>query len=239
MGKIFQFPYEVAHYDTDLTGKMTLERLIAVTILGSEKQSKLLNRDANYLLPLGLGWVITQYEIVIHKMPETFDTVHFFTEATQWNKFFCYRNFWVENDAGEKLVEIQSTFVLMDLKTRKVKTVDEEIIAPFGGEKVNKIIRSEKIPQVTYEKSIPYRVRYFDLDVNQHVNNSKYFSWMLDPLGSEFLKSHQLKTVSIRFDQEVGEGMTIESRIHQEEKTTYHQIVTGDTLCTEARITWK
>lgn len=238
MGKQYHLPYEVAYYDTDLTGNMTLERLVAVAILASEKQSKILGRDANYLEAFHLGWIITQYDMEIIRFPTLFEKVSFHTEATTWNKFFCYRRFWVEDELGNLLAEMLATFALMDLTTRKIKTVTPEIIDPFGGEKVNRIQRSEKIPVVSFEKHLPYRVRYFDLDVNQHVNNSKYFSWLLDPLGEDFLKNHHVKKVHIRFDQEVSSGQMIESYLHQEGNVTFHQIKMAENLCTEAKMEW-
>lgn len=240
MDNSFNLPYEVAYYDTDLTGKMTLERLIAVAILVSEKQSTSLNRDASFLKPLGLGWVITEYQMEISEMPKLFDQLKIYTRATTWNKFFCYRDFWVENEAGEKIITIHSTFVLMDLETRKIKTVPENVIAPFKGEKSNKIKRGEKLPEVALTNSLPYRVRYFDLDVNQHVNNSKYFSWMLDPLEKEFLTAHEVKKVFVRFDKEVNYGEMVESFYTiVNDNQTRHEIRLGDTLCCEAQIMWQ
>ena len=48
-----------------------------------------------------------------------------------------------------------------------------------------------------------YRVRYFDIDMNGHVNNAHYFDWMLDPLGGEFLSHHHLVVMRITFAKEV------------------------------------
>lgn len=240
MKNIFQMPYEIAYYDTDMTGKMTLEAMIRVAILVSEKQSTALFRDARYLKPLNLGWVITQYDLEVTRYPKTFEKLVFYTQATSWNKFFCYRDFWLQDEAGTRIATIHSTFVLMDLTSRKIKTVTEEIIAPFGGVKENKIYRGEKLPPLMNASGQDYRVRYFDLDGNQHVNNAKYFNWLLDPLEKDFLKGHEVKKAYVRFDKEVMYGESIISQ-HEflEENVTLHQIKTAGNLCAEAKIWWQ
>ena len=37
---------------------------------------------------------------------------------------------------------------------------------------------------------LPYRVRFYDIDSNQHVNNAMYFNWIIDVLGYDFLTTH-------------------------------------------------
>lgn len=243
MDNIFTMPYEVAYYDTDFQGQMTVERLIAVAILASETQSTALNRDAAYLAPLNLGWIITHYDIEIARLPKVFDKVTFSTQATSWNKFFCYRDFWVNAADGTRLVTVHSTFALMDLTSRKIKTVTAEIIGPFGGVKDNKIKRPEKFASLDEETAeiLPYRVRYYDLDSNQHVNNSKYFTWILDPLGKDFLESHTPKKISMRFDLEVSYGETINSLYTYDAATkiSQHAIKNGEQMFTEAKVEWE
>ena len=36
-----------------------------------------------------------------------------------YNKYFCYRNFWVHDEEGKECVFVKSTFVLMDQKIGK------------------------------------------------------------------------------------------------------------------------
>lgn len=240
MENIFKLPYEVVYYDTDVKKRMTLERLVAVCVLVSEEQSTFVGRDAAYLAPLNLGWVITQYEMDFVRMPILGEKLEFLTQATSWNKYFCYRNFWVKDAKGEVIIEMSATFVLMDLTERKLKSVPENIIAPFGGYKENKIKRSPKLPALNATDFLPYRVRYFDLDSNQHVNNSHYFSWMLDALGADFLNAHEVKKVTIRFDKEVAYGQEVQSYVEiLDDGSTLHEIKEGPDLFANAQVWWQ
>lgn len=116
MGKKHTSSYEVAYYDGDFTGAMKIPALLAVVIKVSEEQTELLGRDAAYVARFGLGWVITNYEIEIHRLPKVGEKVAITTQAMSYNKYFCYRNFWVHDEEGNECVFVKSTFVLMDQK---------------------------------------------------------------------------------------------------------------------------
>lgn len=163
MGKKHTSSYEVAYYDGDFTGAMKIPALLAVVIKVSEEQTELLGRDAAYVARFGLGWVITNYEIEIHRLPKVGEKVAITTQAMSYNKYFCYRNFWVHDEEGNECVFVKSTFVLMDQKNRKISSVLPEIIAPFDSEKITKIYRHEKIEKVTEGNFLPYRVRFLIL----------------------------------------------------------------------------
>ena len=97
---------------------------------------------------------------------------------------------------------------------------------------------------------MPYRVRFYDIDSNQHVNNAMYFNWLMDVLGYEFLIKHEVTQVTIRFDREVAYGHLIESHFQINEKTvdeageavplqTIHEIKIGEDTYCEAIFTWR
>ena len=86
-----------------------------------------------------------------------------------------------------------------------------------------------------------YRVRYFDIDINHHVNNARYLDWMLDPLGPDFLRQHRPVAFKINYEAEVQEGATVESRyvLDRPTLTTVHEIWAGGRRCTTAELSWQ
>ena len=61
------------------------------------------------------------------------------TVPTAYNKLFCYRDFNVYGESGDKIMTIHSTFVLMDYDSRKVHPVIDEIVDVYDVEKIKKI----------------------------------------------------------------------------------------------------
>ncbi|OTN75528.1 hypothetical protein A5886_000602 [Enterococcus sp. 8G7_MSG3316] len=227
MATKYQTTHEVAYYECDINQTMTFPAMLGVAIKTSEEQSAQLDRGPDVIAGYGLTWIITSYHILVTRLPKVGEQIQVATQAKEYNKFFCYRYFWLLDEQGNELVKIEAVFALMNPETRKVSSVPDEIVAPFGSEKIKRIKRYPKIDPITNGQSLPYRVRFYDIDSNQHVNNAMYFNWLLDVLGYDFLTSHQVKEVTIRFDREVAYGNLIDSHVQINEAQT---LATGDTL---------
>ena len=240
MGKRYSETVEVPFYHCDVNGHLTLPAMLGMVIKTSEAQSDALDRGKEFVANFGLTWVITNYEMTIKRLPEVGEQITITTEAISYNKYFCYRNFWIHDASGAECVLIESTFVLMDLVNRKMSSVLEEIIAPYESKKIKKIHRGEKILPVAAGTFLPYRVRYYDIDSNQHVNNAMYFNWLIDVLGFDFLTKHQPKEIHIKFEKEVEYGHEIESwyEVDQEALTSHHEIRIEDQIYCSANILW-
>lgn len=215
LAKKYTKKHEVSYYECDINQTMTFPSMLGVVIKTSEDQSDQLGRGSEFVNSFGLTWVITNYSMEINRLPRVGEVISVTTQAMEYNKFFCYRNFWIHDEDGKELVKIESVFVLMDFVNRKMSSVNEEIIAPFESEKIKKIKRQEKIEKIDSGFMLPYRVRFYDIDSNQHVNNAMYFNWIIDVLGYDFLTTHVPEKVIIRFDKEVEYGNEIESHFEQ------------------------
>lgn len=243
MAKKYSEKHTIPYYECDLTRKLAIPTLMKLVISTSEHQSAELNVDNDYLSTLGLGWIITQHDINITRLPYEGDTITVSTLAESYNKFFCYRRFWLHDAEGNELVSITTTFCLMDLASRKIASVREEIMAPFEPEHIKKIFRNDTIlPFNKPTVETPYKVRYLDIDTNLHVNNSVYIEWFLDTLGYEYLKTHQVERILLNFNKEIRYGDVITSSYELAPETpliTRHRIMNDDVLCAEANIYWK
>ncbi|GCF93351.1 acyl-ACP thioesterase [Enterococcus florum] len=242
MGKKYSMQHEVAYYQCDINQTMTFPAMLSVVIKASSDQSDQLERGTEAINQLGLTWVITQTEININRMPRDGETITVITEPTAFNKFFCYRSFWINDGQGNLLVKIDMAFVLMKIEERKMSSVDAELMAPYESEQIKKIKRWDKIEAVTDGKQRLYHVRFYDLDSNHHVNNAMYFNWMIDVLGYDFMVEHTPVYVNVKFDKEVLYGNDIHSlyQIIEEDQTkTLHEIRLGDQLACEANIVWQ
>lgn len=244
MGKKFRETHTIPFYECDAKRRLTIPTLIKLAVSCSTVQSEQLGVSEEDVEKLGLGWIITHYEITISRLPEQGETVTVQTEAESYNKFFCYRNFWIFDESGAECVFIESVFALMDFETRKIASVRDEVLAPFESEKIKKIKRPT--PLLPFEKateSKDYRVRFYDLDANQHVNNAVYFSWLFDVLDRSFLEEHVPEKIVLNFNKEVRYGEMVVSEYELVEEVeflaTKHQVHSQDQLSCEATIYWQ
>lgn len=243
MGLIYEMAHEVSYYECDMSGQMTPSMLVAVAIKASEQQSEQLGRGTAYIHGLGLNWIITEYEIQVDRLPIVGEKITIKTEATAYNRFFCYRNFWIFNEHGEQLVAIQAIFALMNQTTRKVSRVQDVIIAPYESEAIKSIRRTANFLSLEQFEEAPLTIQYYDIDENHHVNNAVYFTWMFAPLGLDFLSKHVLLDSHIRFEKEVIYGeqpVAFFETLYQDENIiTKHEICVAGNVCSRGQMVWQ
>lgn len=225
MGKVYQREFQVPYYQSDAKREMNIPAILNVALQMSGEQSTALERSDVWLYEhFHYVWIVTEYEISVTRLPRFMETVRVETEAISYNKFFCYRDFRFFDETGEVLLEIHSSWVLMDPDTRKAARVEDEIVAPYGSVKTTKLERGHKFAKLDAPEKRTYHVRYSDIDMNQHVNNSKYYDWAVDPLGFDFLTNHQPAKIYIKYNHEVRPGEEIFSAYELNGQKTNHVI---------------
>ncbi|MFC6170174.1 acyl-[acyl-carrier-protein] thioesterase [Loigolactobacillus jiayinensis] len=241
MAAIYTEAHQVTYYEGDTKNQMTLAMLINVAILVSERQNDQLGLTNAVVHGYNVGWVVTQYQIDIQRLPNVDETVTFGTAATGYNKYFCYRDYWVDAANGERLVTIHSSWVLMSYATRSMVAVIPALVEPYDVPEIKGIQRFPRVHHV--DKAVaqqqPYRVRYYDIDANQHVNNVHYFDWMFDHLGGDFLNSHDLVSINIRYEHELKAGDMAQSYYELDEQGSRHLIASTSGKCAEAEVIWQ
>ncbi|MFT8424752.1 MAG: acyl-ACP thioesterase domain-containing protein [Liquorilactobacillus sp.] len=241
---IFSESHKVLFYETDRTRKTTIGMLVNILMLTSQDQSIQLGLTEEKLNEKGYGWVITQHVLKVERLPVYGENIRIFTRADSYNRYFCYRDFWIEDERGTIIVKMHSVFVLMDQRKRKIARLLPEFIEPYKSEYTTKIERvpdpkSDDTSQLISEKN--YRVRFMDIDSNQHVNNVHYFDWMIDGLTEEFLVTHTLVEMNIKYKREVhyGEMVNTETRMAENQLITYHLVKAGEEESCYACCTWR
>ncbi|MDR0200342.1 MAG: acyl-[acyl-carrier-protein] thioesterase [Streptococcaceae bacterium] len=204
MSKHYTTNYNVPFYQSDATQHMALSALLAVALQVSGMQSIELSRSDDWIREhYGLAWIVTDYAIQVTRLPRFKETVTIETEAASYNKLFCYRDFWYKDSEGQILVTIHSSWVLMSLESRKVSRIIEEIVEPFDAHYVKEIPKGHHFESFEAEKSEIHKVRYADIDNNQHVNNAIYLDWAVNPLGFQFLTTHRPQEIYVKYNHEV------------------------------------
>ena len=243
-GKKYTSEHTVLYYESEKTQKMTLPMLLNVVIQVSGEQTAQYKEVNETMEKEGYAWIVLQHSFEIERMPVTNETIHIETRAIQYNKFFCYREFILTGEEGEELVKFLMVFAIIDLEKRKMIHIPDSLVEPYGAPFVKRpmrITRPDKVDEEDMTTST-YSVRYFDIDGNDHVNNSRYIEWMLDSLGAEFLTNHQIKSGNIKFEKELLYGQTIDSKASVKDATygkkTMHQIVSSDETHCSASFTW-
>jgi len=144
--------------------------------------------------------LISRLKIILKETPKWQDIIEIKTYATDISGYFAYRNFEIIKE--EKIIG-NSTFLWLikdKIKNRLIKS--ENFIKKFP---INHIERffdlKEKIPEISEKKDTgeKIKVKYSDIDINNHVNNAKYLQWVIDSVDKNILIGKCLKEIEINF----------------------------------------
>lgn len=240
--QIYSQEIEFPFYFANLTGDMRLSSLVDAMLLISEKQLHESDSDSSEMVQRGLGWVVVQYHMDIKKMPTLGQKLKVSTRATSYNKYFFYRDFWIDDLDGNRMVDLSSAFVIIDVKARKMVSAAEKLTDVFGAEEITKIKRFARLREPKdYDIKKGQHIGYYNIDVNRHVNNSYYFDWMVDSLGIEFVEKHRAKSMDIKYDKELNihSEPEVYAKIDSDNLVTTHWIKSDGELNAVAQITWE
>ena len=130
-----------------------------------------------------------------------------------------------------------TSWFLVDLKSKSIANILQNSPDFITFEKREDDLSLQKIRPITEpDKEKMFHVRYDDLDMNGHVNNTVYITWAMETLDFDFRASHKLKFLDIYFKHEVKYGDDILSAVKMDNENliSTHLITdskTGTEVC--------
>ena len=240
MGLTYQMKMKIPFDMADMNGHIKLPDVILLSLQVSGMQSIELGvSDKAILEDYNLVWIITEYDIEVVRLPRFAEEITIETEALSYNRLFCYRRFTIYDEEGWELIHMMATFVLMDRDSRKVHAVEPDIVAPYQSDFDKKLIRGPKYESLNESISKDYHVRFYDLDMNGHVNNSKYLDWIFEVMGADFLTQYIPKKINLKYVKEVRPGGVITSAVERTGLESKHEIASDGATNAQAIITWQ
>ena len=143
-------------------------------------------------------WIVYSWDIKIEKPIRAKDKIKITTFAIDMNKFYAYRNFFIEKD-GEIIAKAYCVFLLFDIKKMRPVKIPKEIAYAYQKEDP---IYEEKSHQ--YDKNFgsleKIQIRKTDIDSNYHVNNASYMNLLGEISG---IKDQDIEYINIVYKNEI------------------------------------
>lgn len=160
------------------------------------------------------GWVFTRQKLSMDEWPAWNQDVTIRTWLRPPGKdAFLYRDY--ELFLGDKKIgECTSSFVVMDMETRRLALQDwsgfDEIWRQDG-------LLAHQPEKIVYDGNAAdlarFEVRNSDIDLNRHVNNTKYAQWILDAIPIDILRDGaELKGYEVNFlaETKIGDVVNVQ-----------------------------
>lgn len=182
----FDIDFSVRYGEIGANGVATLSSLGNWLQESAGRNADLLGFGEHDLLRHDLTWVLTRLVLRIDRLPHEGEKLRIHTWPSTLDHF-GHRGYEVY-DADEKLiVSGGSAWSVMSLSDRSMAQLPDELVprypsaprpcAPFSCRVIPRLRAKQPARSLL-------RVRRDDLDINGHVNNTKYLAWILEPVPS-------------------------------------------------------
>ncbi|MEG1556302.1 MAG: thioesterase [Bacteroidales bacterium] len=199
----FEKKIKIPSYLVDNQLNLTPTSLLSLMQEVAGEHSNLYNIGWYFLSQYHMFWALIKLHIKIERMPIWNEEIL----CTTWEKTHDFiiqpRDYEIFDSEGKLLIAATSSWVILDQEHGKPQKIDhfrnimreqQDIHAIVEkAPKINKIDLPEK------ERCVFKPVLHSDLDMNDHVNNTKYAQWLVDDMGHLFSQTHLLKELFINY----------------------------------------
>lgn len=203
----------------DLMGKWRLGDILATLQEVSGMHSHLLGCGRDVMMKQNIIWVLSRSELVMDRYPIVGETIRIETFPANNKRWFFPRYFLMYDEAGEIIGKMCMIWVLMDYVERKMAPPEAALpFLPDNSDLALPMPFPGNVAPVNGETELFHRLPdYTDIDVNQHVNNTRYADWLCNGLGIDTLREKEISHLLIHYTHEVLPGSEMTLTLHRSE----------------------
>lgn len=183
-------------------------------------------------LDKGLLWVYTRVYVEIYSLPTYQQEIEMITYPGKTSACFFPRYYKIMDSKGKVFIKASSMNVLIDKKTRSL--VMNPPLPQIDGVHFDDELDKPGRAIIKSSNSIgTHKVQFSEIDLNGHLNNTKYIETIINLKDRSFYESHKIKSILINYDKEISEKALIELRGNVDESFEVEGLVDG-TSCFKA-----
>ena len=163
-------------------------------------------------------WVLSRFLIKIHRLPLWQEKISIETWGKEPEQLTAYRDFEIKDADNHLLIQATSSWFILDANSFRIQKMEDFANGfPIWRDRHTLNEKPAKIGAVPFQTEFQTAVvKYSDIDMNQHVNNTKYIQWILDDLNPDILRQALIKELEINFLNQL--------RLHAPYSIHHHQV---------------
>lgn len=240
--KKYEKIYQIKTYEADKNGALRIPTLLNIFQDAADGSARELGLGMEYCLERGLAWVGSNYHIKINRLPKIHENIKIETWPSAEKMLGAIRDFVVYDENGTVIMLASSQWILIDFVKKRPLSLKNnlpqyQVISERALDTdFAKIAEPENI---TCRKEID--IRFDDIDINNHVNNSVYPLWASEAVDIDFRINHEPEEIEIAFKKECRYGERVEVLTEQNElhSTSIIKSMTDGRELARVKIAWK
>ena len=203
----FERQFTVGVKDVGKSNKMTNYAFLSFLEEIASFHSSTCGYGVNDIEIKGKAWILMDWKLEVIKRPKYAEelTIRTWARPIERHVFFTYRDFEVFCN-GEKVAIATSKWILLDVNSKKISKITEDIFKEYKPEDINvfeeKEILKIKEPEKKALKLI-YEVKRADIDMIKHMHNLNYLSLAYEVLPEESYENLEKSNIRIMYKHQI------------------------------------
>jgi len=199
----FEKEYKIHVYETGPDGKLNLYSLFNYMQDIASDHAVVLGFGRDDLMRDNRFWVLSRMYAEITEWPLWEDTLVLRTWPNGTDKLFALRNYEVKHSDGRRVASGTSSWLILDRTTKKIQRPDSILTQynPNIHSDISPVRYASKLEPAAEDgkKSVPFKIKVSDLDVNLHTNNVRYLKWVSDTYDLDFIMKNIPQSAEINY----------------------------------------
>jgi acyl-ACP thioesterase len=233
--------YKITSYQVDFQEKIKPAHLMQLFQEAAGNHAQHLGAGYSSLAEEKLFWALSRIRVEIEKLPKWGDEIRVETWPNIVVGPFFRRDFIFYDNQDVVICRGVSGWLLLNSETMRPQRADRLAFdLPFNENKSAIDTFPERLNGLVDKAVFRKKILYNEIDVNNHVNNTRYLDWVMDCFDSLHLQAHNLKSFSLEFLGEMRWGDEVELLSGQEGSSFHIQALNCQTrkVAFKADVDW-
>lgn len=221
-GPVTSYAFQVQPQEVDFQFRVTMAALANILLTAAGYNADENGFGMRKLNAMNSSWVLLRLAVEMNYYPEQYEQLHVETWIEDVGHSCTSRNFCIRNAANDIIGNGSSDWAMIDMQTRRpqdLHTLDG--VLEFATGKPSLIQHPARIEPVDGPVIDSFKVKYSDIDINNHVNSVRYIEWVSDCFSLDVYREKQIKRFEINYMNELLFGDTVEIAGHEPNSDDY------------------
>lgn len=197
--------FKVRAYDVDFNDRIKVSSVFNYLQDIAAEHAKSLHCGWEDLNRLEMFWVLSWIKVEFNTFPHFEDRIRIKTWPKGRYKLYALRDFLLYDKDDNIFCRAASAWLLLNSNSKRILDIKNlPVQFPYQPDLHALEDKPEKIKYENKSRSSSEKkASYTDIDLNLHVNNSKYIEYLLNSYPLDFLSRNILKSITMSFNSEM------------------------------------
>ena len=211
MISVWKENFKITSYQVDFQERIKPTNLMQLFQEAAGNHAQNLGAGYAALVEEKLFWALSRIRVEIQHLPRWGEEIYIETWPCSLVGPFFRRDFIFYNQQNEEICKGVSGWLLLNSENMRPQRAERLTIdLPLNEGKLALGTFPDRLNGQAETPVFSKKILYNEIDVNNHVNNTRYLDWVMDCFDSAFYQSHRLTSFTLEFLGEMHWGDDVE-----------------------------